>query len=158
MWNARDGEPAKSWIYRYMLRGRAREMGLGSLSAFGLSEARARATAARQLLHDDIDPIESRKAQRAHGALVAAKAITSKECAEKYMATHKVAWRNAKHAAQWESTLATYANPIIGKLPVQDVDTGLVLTVLEQEVRIGSDKSAHLWSAKIEPQEGLEAA
>ena len=62
--NSRDGEPAKSWIYRYMLRGRAREMGLGSLSAISLQEARNRVGEYRRQRHDGIDPIEARKALR----------------------------------------------------------------------------------------------
>src|SRR5262245_11540348 len=54
-----------SWIYRYMLAGRAREMGLGPLALFGLSDARAKALDARRLRHEGIDPIETRRAARA---------------------------------------------------------------------------------------------
>ena len=63
--------------------------------------------------------------------LEAAKAITFKDCAANYIAAHRAGWRNAKHAAQWEATLATYAEPIIGALPVQAIDTALVLKVIE---------------------------
>src|SRR5215831_9165212 len=65
-----------SWIYRYMLAGRAREMGLGPLALFGLSEARAKALDARRLRHDGIDPIEARRAARQQARLDAAKAMT----------------------------------------------------------------------------------
>ncbi len=44
---------------------------------------------------------------------------------------HRVGWRNAKHAQQWENSLATYASPVFGKLPVQSVDEGLVMKALE---------------------------
>src|SRR5258707_183231 len=50
---------------------------------------------------------------------------------EKYIEAHRAAWRNQKHGSQWESTLETYARPVIGDLPVRDVDTELVLRVLE---------------------------
>jgi hypothetical protein len=90
------------------LRGKAREMGLGSLSAVGLAEARAEAAACRTLRQQGIDPIEARKARHAQAALDAAKAITFKEAAERYIATRRAGWKNAKHAAQWGSTLATY--------------------------------------------------
>jgi len=63
--------------------------------------------------------------------LEAAKAITFKECAEGYIKAHRAGWRNGKHASQWEATLATYAEPVIGKLSVQAIDTALVLKVLE---------------------------
>ena len=129
--NGRNREPAKSWIYRYMLRGRAREMGLGSLSAISLQEARARAGECRRQRHDGIDPIEARRAEREQAILDAGKALTFKEATRKYIDGHKAGWRNAKHAAQWESTLSTYAHPVIGALSVQAVDTTLVLKILE---------------------------
>jgi Arm DNA-binding domain len=103
-----------SWIYRYMLNGIAREMGLGPVALYGLKEARAKALDARRLRHEGVDPIEARRAARAKAKLDAAKAITFKECAESYIKAHRAGWRNAKHAAQWGATLATYAEPIIG--------------------------------------------
>jgi integrase len=122
---------AKSWIYRFSLNGKAREMGLGSLSAISLADARLEAGKCRRLRQDGRDPIEARKAERAQRALDAAKALTFSEAAASYVAAHRAGWKNAKHAAQWESTLATYAAPVIGKLSVQAVDTDLVLKVLE---------------------------
>ena len=120
-----------SWIYRYMLSGRAREMGLGPLALYGLQDARAKALDARRLRHEGVDPIEAKRAARARAKLDAAKAITFKECAEAYIKAHRPSWRNDKHTKQWEATLATYAGPIIGALPVQAIDTSLVHKVLE---------------------------
>jgi|GraSoi2013_100cm_1033763.scaffolds.fasta_scaffold27151_2 integrase len=124
-------EGGASWIYRYMLNGRAREMGLGPLVLFGLAEARAKALDARRLRHEGMDPIEARKAERMRGRLDQAKAMTFKQCAEAYIKAHRAGWRNPKHVAQWESTLATYAEPVFGALPVQTIDTALVLKALE---------------------------
>src|SRR5262245_4590913 len=132
-------EGGASWIYRYMLNGRAHEMGLGPLALYGLSEARAKALDARRLRHEGVDPIEARRAARAQQRLDAAKAITFMECAEAYIKAHSAGWRNGKHAAQWSATLATYAEPIIGNLSVQAIDTALVLKVLEP-----------IWTAKSE--------
>ncbi len=129
--NGRNGEPAKSWIYRYTLRGRAREMGLGSLSAISLQEVRNRVSEYRRQRHDGVDPIEARRAGREQAILEAGRALTFKEATSKYIEGHRAGWRNAKHAAQWESTLATYAHPAIGGLSVQTIDTTLVLKVLE---------------------------
>jgi len=96
-----------------------------------LLEARKRASERRLQRHDGIDPIEARRAERLKVRLEAAKTITFKECAEGYIKAHRAGWRNGKHASQWEATLATYAEPIIGKLSVQAIDTALVLKVLE---------------------------
>jgi integrase len=140
-----------SWIYRYMLNGIAREMGLGPLALYGLKEARAKALDVRRLRHEGLDPIEARRAARAKAKLDAAKATTFKQCADSYIKSHRAGWRNAKHAAQWGATLATYAEPVIGSLPVQAIDTALVMKVLEQEVRDGPGKlAAALWTARPE--------
>ena len=114
-----------------MLHGRARWMGMGPLHTVNLAEARKRAGEHRLRRHDGIDPIEVRRAERLKARLEAAKTITFKECAAAYIKAHRAGWHNGKHAAQWETTLATYAEPIIGKLPVQAIDPALVLKVLE---------------------------
>src|SRR6516164_7519612 len=123
-------EGARNWVLRYMLNRKPRWMGLGPLALYGLAEARNRALDARKKRHDGIDPIEARRAERARQRLEAAKAITFKQCAESYIASHKAGWRNDKHASQWPATLSAYAYPVIGALPVQAVDTALVHKVL----------------------------
>jgi integrase len=122
---------SKSWIFQYTVRGKTREMGLGSAADFTLEEARERATAQRKLLADGSDPIAERDKQRQAKQLEAAKAITFKECASAYITAHTPGWRNPKHADQWGATLETYAYPTIGAFPVQAVDIGLVLKVLQ---------------------------
>ena len=125
----KDG--TKNWVYRYMLDGRPRWMGMGPLAICSVQEARAKSLDARRLRHEGIDPIEARKDRRMRARLYAAKAITFKECAEAYIKAHRAGWRNAKHATQWEATLSTYAEPIVSGLAVQAIDTGLVLKMLE---------------------------
>jgi integrase len=140
-----------SWVLRYMLAGCPREMGLGPLALYGLQEARAKALDARRLRHQGIDPIEHRRAHRAALALEAAKGTTFEDAAEAYIKAHRAGWRNAKHAAQWEATLETYAYPIFGKLSVQAIDTGLVMKVLEQDIPGEPGKpAAPLWTARPE--------
>jgi integrase len=121
----------KNWVLRFMLDRRPRWMGLGPFPLYGLQEARAKALEARRKRHEGIDPIEARRAERVRRRLEAAKAITFRRCAEAYINAHRVGWRNGKHAGQWGATLSNYAYPIIGALPVQAVDTALVLKVLE---------------------------
>jgi integrase len=141
----------RSWIFRYTLNGRTREMGLGPTHTVTLAEARERARQQRHLLLDGIDPIEAKRAARAQAKLEAAKAMTFKECADAYVASHRAGWRNAVHAAQWKTTLATYAYPIIGALPVQAIDTQLVLKVLQQPVEAKRGEPAgEFWQARPE--------
>src|SRR5208282_5042852 len=86
---------AKSWIYRYHLRGRAREMGLGSFATYSLAEAREKARKCRQLRDEGIDPLEARRTARARATLDEAKSLSFKACTEHYIAAHGAAWRNA---------------------------------------------------------------
>lgn len=134
-----DKAGRKSWVFVYTVQGRTREMGLGSYPTVSLEEARRLAAQARQQLRNGIDPIEARKVQERAKALDAAKAMTFDECAAAYIQAHRAGWKNAKHAAQWESTLKTYASPVIGKLPVAAIDKAMVLKVLEP-----------IWTAKPE--------
>lgn len=125
----------KSWVLRYQLNGKRREMGLGSFPDVGLKAARLAAADQRKLLTAGTDPMAARdagrEALRASERAAAAKAITFKKAATDYIAAHRAGWKNAKHAQQWENTLATYADPIIGHLPVSEVATAHVLEILQ---------------------------
>jgi integrase len=121
----------RSWTFRYEFDGRRYEMGLGGLHTLSLTEARDKARILRQQLLDDINPLEARRQARAARRVAAATAVTFQQCAEQYIAAHRAGWRNVKHAEQWPSTLAAFVYPVIGALPVQAVDTGLVLKCIE---------------------------
>ncbi|ESY21728.1 MULTISPECIES: site-specific integrase [unclassified Mesorhizobium] len=128
---AQDGEVTKSWLFRFMLAGKARYMGLGDVQTFSLKEARERARDARQKVTDGIDPIEVRKEKKAALRAEDAKRVTFKQASERYIAAHSAGWKNAKHAEQWRNTLTTYAWPVIGDLPVAKVDSAHVMQILE---------------------------
>jgi integrase len=135
----------KSWLFRYMLAGRARKMGLGPASTkegdgrITLKEARDLAAGARKLLTQGIDPIAERDARKAALAVETARATTFKECADDYIEAHRHEWKSAKHGGQWSATLETYAYPVVGSLPVGAIDTGLVVKIL-----------APIWKTKAE--------
>jgi hypothetical protein len=95
----------KSWIYRYMLKGRAREMGLGPAHSVSLIEAREMARQARRTKLAGIDPIDQRQGKQARPQPQASEAFTFKQAARAYIHVSKAGWRNDKHAMQWESTL-----------------------------------------------------
>ncbi|TPM32959.1 site-specific integrase [Mesorhizobium sp. B2-3-5] len=128
---ASEGDVTKSWLFRFMLAGKARSMGLGDLQTFNLKEARERAREARQKVTDGIDPIEQRNEKKAAVRAEDAKRVTFKQASERYIAAKKAGWKNAKHAEQWTNTLATYAWPTIGDLPVAKVDTAHIMQILE---------------------------
>ena len=131
LWLQVRGPEWKSWIFRYTANGKARAMGLGALATVPLKEAREEATRCRLLVKQGRDPIADRAAMKAQTQLAAANAVTFRECAAAYVMQHKAGWRNEKHAAQWANSLATYAEPTLGGLPVANIDTALVMRVLQ---------------------------
>ena len=106
-------------------------MGLGSERDVSLAEARVKAADARRQIVNGIDPLAAREGHRVQERLQKAGTTSFAECAKKFIAAHKAGWQNGKHAEQWQNTLDTYAGPVIGELAVKEVDTALVLRVLE---------------------------
>lgn len=122
---------SRAWTLRYMVRGKRRDMGLGPFPAVGLADARKAAADARAAIRDGLDPIAQRQADRSAAAAAQARLMTFDEAAAEYVKAHRAGWRNEKHAAQWEATLATYASPIIGTLQAADVGTAHVRAILD---------------------------
>jgi integrase len=123
---------ARSWIYRFRLNSHAHDMGLGALSDVGLVKAREKASAARALVNEGIDPIEHTRAQ----AIIPAapkrhSSPTFEEVAEAYMADRLKRLRSEVHGDQWRQTLRNYAYPILGAMPVDAIETSDVLAVLK---------------------------
>jgi integrase len=133
-----DKGGAKSWTLRFMLSGKAREMGLGSTSTVSLADARRRAQELRdELKHEGRDPIEARKAKR-EAARAEQVAMVQREAAsrttfgvvvDEFLRQNEKQWRNAKHRQQWRVTLETYAAHI-WNMPVSQIDTPTVLACL----------------------------
>ena len=121
----------KAWLFRYAREGRERQMGLGAVHTISLAEAREKAKTCRKLVLDGIDPIEAKHERRLQTALAAAREVTFRECAEKYIEAHSSTWRNAKHRYQWTATLATYVYPVFGSLSVAAIDTAMILKAVE---------------------------
>jgi integrase len=124
-------EGSKSWSFRYMIAGKPRYLGLGPVHSVSLSEARRRAREARQLVLDGRDPIDEKRRAAAALAVERLKTMTFRDAVNQFLRTPKIeGFRNDKHRAQWRSTLERYAFPVIGDLPLQEIDTAIVLRTL----------------------------
>lgn len=128
---------SKSWVFRYKRKDeshprgfKTRDMGLGSYVTLGLADAREAATNCRRQLLKGIDPLEAKRTGRALIQMEAGKAKTFEQCATAFIEDKGGKWTNPKHRQQWQNTIATTINPIIGALPVSAVDTAAVLKVL----------------------------
>lgn len=120
-----DPSGAKRWMLRTMVQGRRRDIGLGGITLVTLAEAREQALAHRKVARSGGDPLaEKRRAQTEQSPLTFGQAV------EQVHEAHKASWKNAKHAAQWLSTLQQYAVPHIGSVPVGKVESPDVLRAL----------------------------
>jgi len=121
------GQLNKSWLFRYSVGGRDRQMGLGSLTEVKLAEAREKAVECRRQRLDGIDPIEARESGR---RLADASGVTFRRAFETFFASKRKSLSNAKHAAQWQSTMESYVFPTIGNRPVGEIEAREILDLL----------------------------
>jgi integrase len=120
----------KSWILRTMVGSKRRNIGLGGYPEVSLAEARDKAKEIKKQIQEGIDPIEEKKAKkRALSAL--SNRLTFAQAAISCHKQKSSEFKNDKHAKQWISTIERYANPIIGDLPVDEIDLHHILSVLE---------------------------
>jgi hypothetical protein len=117
-------------VFRYQLDGKRRDMGLGPYPDISLSDARRRATEHRNQRRDGIDPLNAKAAQRRAQRLADSRTKTFRQVAEELLPHREAGWRNEKHRDQVRSTLERYVYPVIGDVPVSEIDTDRVLEVL----------------------------
>lgn len=122
---------SKSWLFKFDYQGKRHEMGLGSLATVNLKDAREKARLCRLKLLDGINPLLEKKQAFRSIAQQSARMLTFEECANSYIKAHESSWKNPKHLQQWENTIKTYANPVIGKLNASDIDTSHIRKILD---------------------------
>lgn len=116
---------ARSWVLRTMVAGRRTDIGLGGYPAVTLAQAHEKARELLKKVRSGADPVAEKRTRR--------KTVTwtFKKTAEAYIEAHRHGWKNAKHAAQWTSTLETYAYPHFGDKHVAEVTKADVLAAIE---------------------------
>jgi integrase len=117
---------SRRWAFIFRWGGKLKEMGLGSLTAVSLADARERAGEARRTLASGCNPIEDRRAQAAKRDATTTFGAFSDELLKRL--AH--GFRNEKHKAQWTMTLTKYAAPL-RSMKLGDIGTADVLEVLQ---------------------------
>jgi len=148
LWLQVTGTGARSWLFQYVspITGKVRQMGLGGLDVLTLAAAREQARKARELVNDNKDPIDERDNTLNAARVEAARQIRFSDAAQQYIDSRRDTWANKVHAAQWQSTLETYAFPVIGEMFVADIKKQDVLKILEP-----------IWKTKTETASRLRA-
>ena len=120
---------ARSWIFRYQLNKKRRDMGLGRYPDVGLRRARDRVRELRGLLAEGVDPRTVKRRS----------IMTFEEAAGQLIDAKQAGWKNAKHRYQWTQSLEHFAYPHIGSRDVAGITIEDVLAVLQP-----------IWQAKPE--------
>jgi len=134
---------SKSWLFRYMIAGVQKEMGLGSTSILTLKDARKKVAELRLTLLSGINPLEERKAKALAIKSAQSRIKTFGECVEMFLA--RKTFNNIKHGKQWRATLETYAYPHLEHLPISDITIGDIKKVLDP-----------IWKTKTETASRLQ--
>ena len=139
----------KSWVLRFQLNGKRREMGLGSFPEVSLKAARLAAGDQRKLLAAGADPMAARDAERERQREAQrqqeAKRRPFEVLALEYIEAHGAGWSDQWRKG-WRFKLETYAFPVIGKLPASAIETEHVLRVLQP-----------IWAAKTRTADEVRA-
>ena len=135
---------SRAWVLRTMVAGKRREFGLGGFPTVTLGSARERARSTLDAVFAGVDPIAAKR--EAKSALIAkkAKSVTFKKLAAQYIDQHESGWKNTKHAAQWTSTLGSYAVPVCGDMVVAEITTPIILSILEPIWAIKTETASRL--------------
>lgn len=112
---------SRSWVLRYQMQGRRRDLGLGPYPDVSLAMARERASEARRLIAMGDDPIAKKQQTKPE---------TFRDAALELIESKRPGWKNAKHAAQWTATLEAYVFPNIGQVQVAKIETADVIGAL----------------------------
>ncbi|MDP3165239.1 MAG: integrase arm-type DNA-binding domain-containing protein [Hydrogenophaga sp.] len=139
----------RAWVLRVMVGGKRRDIGLGGFPEVALASAREKARVAREQIKQGIDPVRERQRQRSDAKAAKGRALTFKTAATLFMDEKSAGWRNAKHVAQWRTTLSEYAYPVLAGIQVEDIQLAHVTQVL-RPIWITKTETAQRLRGRIE--------
>ena len=139
----------KSWVFRYTMAGRVRDMGLGACPPITLAQARKLAAEQREHLIRGDDPLELRQAKKDRARSDELASIIFRDAAKKFIALHAPTWKNEKHRAQWGSTLEQYAYRSLGSRRAAEI-TGADITDALHPIWMSKQETASRVKQRIE--------
>jgi integrase len=148
-----DDPGSGSWIFRYRLDGKRREMGLGALADVSLADARARAERLRVQCREGRDPIDERKDRRRKAKRSASRAqaqVTFRQAVESYLKAHGPSWKHRRAQALWLNPLIKYAYPVIGGLGLNVIAIEHVEAILAAAAAADAPEAGRRVRSRIE--------
>ena len=125
LWLSVSQSGTRRWIYRFTLRGKTSEYGLGLVQDVSLAAAREAAAKARKLVLEGKSPVVARRiAKQREKGIPSFGAMT-----DQYIADRSAEWKSDKHRAQWVMTMTKYCARL-RPIPVNEIDTALIVNTL----------------------------
>lgn len=122
---------ARGWVLRVRYAGKRRNFGLGGYPDVTLAQARERAREIKDSLFQGVDPIAERRAAEDARRAAEAKRLTFADAARECHAAKASEFRSAKHRRDWINSLEIHAIPLLGDMPVADIEMAHVKKVLD---------------------------
>lgn len=119
---------SRTWIFRYQINGKRRDLSLGSAKTIPISSVRQKAQELKVLIANGIDPKEQRDNKNKEEDLIKTFDEVAKEAIDLFQVVRQ--WKNEKHAAQWRATISKHASPVIGKKKISEINRDDILNVL----------------------------
>ncbi len=135
---------SRSWILRATAGSKRREIGLGSYPAVTLADARDKARETRDKIRAGGDPVLEAKSAKSLLIAQQARQVTFADAVRSFLDEKSGEWKSAKHSAQWSTTLTEYAEPVLGKMLVNDIDIPHILKVLRPIWREKTETASRL--------------
>jgi integrase len=122
---------AKSWILRTTVGTKRRNIGLGPFPEVSLASARDKASTSKEMIVNGLDPVEEKNAIKRALITSQLSQITFDIAARDYIKMKAKEFRNPRQEQQWTNSLATYASPHIGSMPVSEIELSHIKSVLD---------------------------
>jgi len=131
----------KYWKLKYRFADKEKTLSIGVYPAVTLKEARDKREVAKKLLEQNIDPSQSKKADKRR-AVVASKASTFEGVARELLEKNKNKW-SVTYAKSTQSRLERHVFPWLGTMRLIDIEPPDVLAVIQRAESYGKIEMAH---------------
>ena len=119
LWLRKTSAEQGQWVYRFRFHGRARQMGLGSLSKVSLAKAREFRDVYQHMVVDGLDPVSERRKERS-----ASKEglLTLESVSADAFDSRRAEVKDDGKAGRWFSPIKLHILPKLGRRPIIQID------------------------------------
>jgi integrase len=129
---------SSSWIYRYRLHGKEKNLGIGAYPKLSLADARAKAAENRAEIVKGINPLVAKKSRKAEQAIKEEQTLST--VAKEWLAHNKSEW-STNYYVRNEGLFRRFLLPDLGRLPIDQITESYLFSVLKPHYDRGRKES-----------------